>query len=81
MTIVKHLVFSGGGPIGMVEYGALKYLTEKKFIEYKNIESIYSISVGGIIGLIYILNYGFFRWSYARRNRTRNRTYSVRWSR
>ena len=57
MTIVKHLVFSGGGPIGMVEYGALKYLTEKKFIEYKNIESIYSISVGGIIGLIYILNY------------------------
>ena len=57
MTIVKHLVFSGGGPIGFVEYGALKYLTEKNFIDYKNIESIYSISVGGIIGLIYILNY------------------------
>ena len=57
MTIVKHLVFSGGGPIGMVEYGALKYLTEKKFIEYKNIESIYSISIGGLVGLIYILNY------------------------
>ena len=57
MTIVKHLVFSGGGPIGLVEYGALKYLTEKNFIDYKNIESIYSISVGGIIGLIYILNY------------------------
>jgi len=57
MTIVKHLVFSGGGPIGMVEYGALKYLTERNYIDYKNIESIYSISVGGIIGLIYILNY------------------------
>jgi predicted acylesterase/phospholipase RssA len=57
MTIVKHLVFSGGGPIGFVEYGALKYLTEKNFLDYKNIESIYSISVGGIIGLIYILNY------------------------
>ena len=40
MTIVKHLVFSGGGPIGLVEYGALKYLTEKNFIDYKNIESI-----------------------------------------
>jgi len=57
MTKIKHLVFSGGGPIGMVEYGALKYLSEKGFIEYKNIESIYSISIGGIIGLIYILNY------------------------
>ena len=57
MTIVKHLVFSGGGPIGFVEYGAIKYLTEKNFLDYKNIESIYSISVGGIIGLIYILNY------------------------
>ena len=61
MTIVKHLVFSGGGPVGLVEYGALKYLTEKKYIEYKNIESIYSISVGGIVGLIYILNYD---WSW-----------------
>jgi predicted acylesterase/phospholipase RssA len=57
MTVVKHIVFSGGGPIGMVEYGAIKYLTEKKFIEYKNIESIYAISIGGIVGLIYILNY------------------------
>ena len=57
MTTVKHLVFSGGGPIGVVEYGALKYLTEKKYIEYKNIESVYSISIGAIIGLIYILNY------------------------
>jgi len=43
MTIVKHLVFSGGGPIGFVEYGALKYLTEKNFLDYKNIESSYCI--------------------------------------
>ena len=57
MTIIKHLVLSGGGPIGFVEYGALKYLTQKKFIEHKNIESIYAISIGGVIGLIYILNY------------------------
>ena len=57
MTIIKHIVFTGGGPIGMVEYGALKYLTEKKFIAHENIKSIYSISIGGIIGLIYILNY------------------------
>jgi predicted acylesterase/phospholipase RssA len=57
MTIIKHIVFTGGGPVGMVEYGALKYLTEKKFIAHENIESLYSISIGGIIGLIYILNY------------------------
>jgi predicted acylesterase/phospholipase RssA len=57
MTIIKHIVFTGGGPIGMVEYGALKYLTEKKFIAHENIESLYSISIGGVIGLIYILNY------------------------
>ena len=56
---IKHLVFSGGGPIGFVEYGALKYLAEQKFIEHKNIESIYSISIGCFIGLIYILN---FEW-------------------
>ena len=56
MKTIKHLVFSGGGPIGFVEYGALKNLTEKNIIEYKNIESIYSISIGCFIGLIYILN-------------------------
>ena len=61
MTIIKHIVFTGGGPVGMVEYGALKYLTEKKFIAHENIESLYSISVGGIIGLIYILN---FEWAW-----------------
>ena len=57
MTIVKHLVLTGGGPVGLVEYGALKYLTEKNYIIYENIKSIYSISIGGIIGLIYILKY------------------------
>ena len=39
MTI-KHLVLTGGGPIGFVEYGALKYLTEKNYIIYENIKSI-----------------------------------------
>jgi len=61
MKTIKHLVFAGGGPIGIVEYGALKYLSQQKIIEYKNIESIYSVSVGCLIGLIYILN---FEWSW-----------------
>ena len=55
MTI-KHLVLTGGGPIGFVEYGALKYLTEKNYIIYENIKSIYAVSVGAILGLIYLLN-------------------------
>ena len=55
MTI-KHLILTGGGPVGFVEYGALKYLTEKKYIVYENIESIYATSIGSFIGLIYLLN-------------------------
>ena len=61
MTIIEHIVLSGGGPVGLLEYGALKYLSKNKFIEYKNIKSIYSTSVGGVIAFIYILN---FDWSW-----------------
>jgi predicted acylesterase/phospholipase RssA len=53
---IKHLVLTGGGPVGLVEYGALKYLTEKKYIVHENIESIYATSIGSFIGLIYLLN-------------------------
>jgi len=53
---IKHLVLTGGGPVGFVEYGALKYLTEKKYIVHENIESIYATSIGSFIGLIYLLN-------------------------
>jgi beta-glucosidase len=55
MTI-KHLILAGGGPIGFVEYGALKYLTTTNIINYNNIESIYAVSIGAFIGFIYILN-------------------------
>jgi len=61
MKTIKHLVLSGGGPIGLVEYGALKYLSNRKIIEYKNIESIYATSIGSFIAFIYILN---LEWSW-----------------
>ena len=54
MTI-KHLILTGGGPIGFVEYGALKYLATTNIVNYNNIESIYSVSIGAFIGFIYIL--------------------------
>jgi len=55
MTI-KHLILTGGGPIGFVEYGALKYLTTTNIINYNNIQSIYAVSIGAFIGFIYTLN-------------------------
>jgi NTE family protein len=61
MKIIKHLVLSGGGPIGLVEYGALKYLTANNIINLANIQSIYTTSIGSIIAFIYILN---FDWTW-----------------
>ena len=57
MTI-KYIVLPGGGPaLGLVEYGILKELTKKNILNYENIKSIYTCSIGSIIALIYILNY------------------------
>ena len=61
MKTIKHLVLSGGGVIGLVEYGALKYLSNRKIIDHKNIESIYATSIGSFIAFIYILN---LEWSW-----------------
>jgi len=61
MKIIKHLVLCGGGPIGLLEYGALKYLTHNNIINHSAIESIYATSVGSIIAFIYILN---FDWAW-----------------
>jgi len=61
MKTIKHLVLSGGGPIGLVEYGALKYLTANNIINLANIQSIYTTSIGSIIAFIYILN---FDWTW-----------------
>ena len=58
MTI-KHIVLCGGGPIGLVSYGAIKKLVEHKIIIYKNIKSIYSTSVGCFIALIFMFNLKF----------------------
>jgi predicted acylesterase/phospholipase RssA len=54
---IKHLVFSGGGPAGLISYGACKHLHEKKVWELKNIKSIYGTSIGALVGLIVSLGY------------------------
>ena len=55
--MIKHIVINGGGPSGLMSYGALKYLFEKEFVYIENIKSIYGTSIGGIFGVILSLKY------------------------
>lgn len=58
MTI-KHLVLSGGGPIMIQLLGAIKHLDDNKFINLKNIESIYGTSAGAIVGVLLCLKHTY----------------------
>lgn len=56
MTI-KHIVISGGGPLGFQFLGALEKLEKENYWKIENIESIYGTSVGSIIGSFLCLKY------------------------
>lgn len=56
MTI-KHLVISGGGPLGLRYLGALEKLETEGFWKIDDIESIYGTSIGSIIGAFICLKY------------------------
>lgn len=56
MTI-KHIVLGGGGPIGLIYYGALKILHKRKIWNLKNIRTIYCTSIGSYIAILIMLNY------------------------
>jgi len=56
MTI-KHLVFSGGGPNLIQILGALQNLEQNKFLDFKNIESIYGTSAGAIVAILICLKF------------------------
>lgn len=56
MTI-KHIVISGGGPTGLLSYGAAKYLEQQEFWSMENIESIYGTSIGALFSVILSLSY------------------------
>jgi len=56
MTI-KHIVISGGGPTGLLSYGAVKYLEQQKFWSMDNVESIYGTSIGALFGVILSLQH------------------------
>ena len=54
---INHIILCGGGPIGIVQYSILKYLNLKNHWKYDDLISIYSTSIGSIIGLIILLNF------------------------
>lgn len=58
MTI-KHLILSGGGPIMIQLLGAIQHLDSNKFIDLKNIESIYGTSAGAIVGILICLKHEY----------------------
>jgi predicted acylesterase/phospholipase RssA len=55
--MIKHIVINGGGPTGLLSYGALKYLFENDFVTIENIKSIYGTSIGGVFGVMLSLKY------------------------
>ena len=58
MTI-KHLVLSGGGPTGLITYGAVSHLAKKGFWHLNDIESIYGCSIGGYMGVVCTMGYNW----------------------
>jgi predicted acylesterase/phospholipase RssA len=54
---IKHIVLSGGGTVGLCQYGALRETHRRGLWSIENIESIYGISVGCIVGLFISLNF------------------------
>ena len=58
MTI-KHLIISGGGTMGFRYLSALETLSNKNFWNIKDIESIYSTSIGSLISVFLALNYDY----------------------
>ena len=55
--VIKHIVIAGGGPTGLVSYGALKYLNEVGVWNREELETVYTSSIGGLIGVLATLDY------------------------
>ena len=56
MTL-KHLVFSGGGPVMVQLLGAIQHLEMNHFININDIESIYGTSAGALVGFLICLKF------------------------
>ena len=61
MTI-RNLVLSGGGPAGLLSFGALRKLAEKGYWKHADIKRIYGCSVGSWLACLLALDYDW-DWS------------------
>lgn len=57
MSIIKHLVLSGGGPLIFQTIGIMQHLEKKNIYTRTNLQSIYGTSSGAIVGLFICLGY------------------------
>ena len=55
--VIKHIVICGGGPTGLLSYGAAKHLAQHGVWSRANIETIYGTSIGALIGAMLCLKH------------------------
>ena len=55
--VIKHIVICGGGPTGLLSYGAAKHLAQQGFWSHDTIETIYGTSIGSLIGAMLCLKH------------------------
>jgi predicted acylesterase/phospholipase RssA len=55
--VIKHIVICGGGPTGLLSYGAAKHLAQQGFWTHDDIETIYGTSIGALIGAMLCLKH------------------------
>jgi predicted acylesterase/phospholipase RssA len=57
MKKIRHLVISSGGVDGIITYGAVKSLINKKYFKIDEIETIHAVSAGALISVMLLLGY------------------------
>jgi predicted acylesterase/phospholipase RssA len=58
--VIKHIVICGGGPTGLISYGAAKHLAQQGVWSHDTLETIYGTSIGTLIGAMLCLKH---EWS------------------
>ena len=56
-TRIKYLVISGGGPVGLITYGAVRDLAKANLWKLSDLEGIYCCSIGAYLAIIISLGY------------------------
>jgi predicted acylesterase/phospholipase RssA len=57
MPTIRHLVLSGGGPVMVQTLAAIQELESSGFMKREDIESIYGVSAGCIVGVLFSLGF------------------------